>query len=111
MRLLTCALVSAMIGCTSASSSSGSAGLGPSCGAFGANDLVDGSTSCSLHYAECSNGLTYSVTCPGPPAPCTCQVDGGAAGQFDGGICGASPTSPARLAAVNQGCGWDIREA
>jgi hypothetical protein len=110
MRFLACFMLCAALGCTSSSSGSGSgAGLGPTCGAFGGSDLVDGSTSCSLHYAECSDGLTYSVTCPGPPAPCTCDVDGGAAGEFDGGICGLSPTSPSLLASVNQGCGWDIR--
>jgi hypothetical protein len=72
---------------------------------------LDASTSCDLDFVNCNDGLTYSVVCPGPPAPCTCQIDGGATGQFqfDSGICGISPTSPSLGEAVKQVCGWDIR--
>jgi hypothetical protein len=104
--LACCGFMCVALGCTS---SSGGNDVGPTCSAFGASDLADGSTTCSLHYASCSDGLTYTVTCPGPPALCSCQVDGGAAAQFDGGICGLSPTSPSLLTAVDDGCGWDIR--
>jgi hypothetical protein len=107
MRVLACGLLCATLSCTSASSSA-SPGTA-TCKALGEIGLGDGSTSCSLDLVNCNDGLTYSVVCPGPPAPCTCQIEGGAASQFDGGICGISPTSPSLAGAVNQSCGWDIR--
>ena len=65
------------VACTSSTSNSGTRGSGPSCSAFGGSDLVDGSTMCTMKYAACTDGLTYTVSCPGPPAPCSCEVDGG----------------------------------
>jgi hypothetical protein len=96
------------VACTSSSSNSGDAGgSGPTCGVFDSSGFVDASTTCTMKYAECTDGLTYTVSCSGPPAPCSCEVDGGAAGQFDTNVCGLAYAP--QLAAVNQGCGWSIR--
>jgi hypothetical protein len=108
MRTRWAAFFLAYVACTGSSSNPQDAGgPGPSCSAFGGSDLVDGATMCTMKFAGCTDGLTYTVTCPGALAPCSCEVEGGAAGQFAENACGLAYAS--QLSAVNQGCGWSLR--
>ena len=97
--------VACQVGCN------GSGGASPACSTLAGSEYIGDASSgqCSLRYGGCSDGLTYEVSCPGDGGPCTCAVDGGVTGEFDGGVCGISPGTSQQTSAVNQACGWAIR--
>jgi hypothetical protein len=78
--------------------------------AGGGSAALDSSPVCNMTFDGCSDGQTYSVTCPGAPAPCTCQLNGSDGKRFadKGDACG----SPQKiLAAINEACGWNLQQS
>jgi hypothetical protein len=75
----------------------------------GGSAAVDSGFQCNVTFDTCSDGQTYSVNCPGTPAPCTCQLNGIDGKRFvDNGD--ACYDLPKVLAAVDEGCGWNLQQ-
>jgi hypothetical protein len=96
-----------LLGCSGGATADGSP-VTCRVGEAGGSAALHGRHACNATYGLCSDGQTYSVKCPGGPAPCTCQLNGIEGKHFvdTGGACGGS--SPKALAAIDEGCGWNL---